>query len=406
MKVDDAKLKIEEKCKDKNYECLGYFDKEHNECEWYGVYTYLKIKCNICGNEWFVTYNSFINMDTNCTKCAKKIHSQVASSYSKVKLTKEVILERILQTCKDNNISFLSFKNEDEKITIKSKFILKCNICNNEWETTYVNFYLKKHYCKQCNYKNRAEIKTLTTEEVIRRLKTVHPEYDYSETVYVRNDVPIVVICPKHGRFETTYTRLYSGYGCPTCGRERTISSNTYTIEEIQEMIKPIQNSLDEIDYSTYKNLKIETRFICSKHGEYWMPMGDYLHGHRCPKCKSSKLENEIRQLLTDKNIEFIEQYRCDWLGLQSLDFYLPKYNIAIECQGQQHFFPVDFGSKGDNYANERFEYTKQLDENKLKLCTEHGINIIYYSNLGIEYPYNVIENKEELLTEIYKCQN
>ena len=29
---------------------------------------------------------------------------------------------------------------------------------------------------------------------------------------------------------------------------------------------------------------------------------------------------------------------RPKWLGKQSIDFFLPQYNIAIECQGKQHF--------------------------------------------------------------------
>ena len=42
--------------------------------------------------------------------------------------------------------------------------------------------------------------------------------------------------------------------------------------------------------------------------------------------------------VLEKNNIVFIEQYREKWLSKQSLDFYLPEYNIAIECQGMQHF--------------------------------------------------------------------
>ena len=37
---------------------------------------------------------------------------------------------------------------------------------------------------------------------------------------------------------------------------------------------------------------------------------------------------------LNKKHIIFEKQKRFNWLGRQSLDFYLPKYNIGIECQG------------------------------------------------------------------------
>ena len=56
------------------------------------------------------------------------------------------------------------------------------------------------------------------------------------------------------------------------------------------------------------------------------------------------------------------------------LDFFFPDYNIAIECQGEQHFKSIDrFG--GEN------ELQKRLFNDKLKyeLCKQHNIEIIYY---------------------------
>lgn len=47
------------------------------------------------------------------------------------------------------------------------------------------------------------------------------------------------------------------------------------------------------------------------------------------------------------------------------------------------------------------FESTVFRDTKKRKLCKENGILLLYYSNLGIEYPYEVYENKEELLNKI-----
>ena len=36
-----------------------------------------------------------------------------------------------------------------------------------------------------------------------------------------------------------------------------------------------------------------------------------------------------------------------------------------------------------------------------MRLCKENGIKLLYYSNLGISYPYEVFENKNILLKEI-----
>jgi hypothetical protein len=44
-----------------------------------------------------------------------------------------------------------------------------------------------------------------------------------------------------------------------------------------------------------------------------------------------------------------------------------------------------------------------ERDKLKKQLCDEHHIRLLYYSNLGIEYPYEVFEDKEKLLNEILK---
>ena len=68
-----------------------------------------------------------------------------------------------------------------------------------------------------------------------------------------------------------------------------------------------------------------------------------------------------------------VEKKDLSWLGRQSLDFYLPEYSVAIECQGIQHFEPIEFfGGK------KTFEYIKILDKNKFILCNENNINLFY----------------------------
>jgi hypothetical protein len=62
------------------------------------------------------------------------------------------------------------------------------------------------------------------------------------------------------------------------------------------------------------------------------------------------------------------------------LDFYLPKYNLAIECQGIQHFEPVDFANKGKKWAEELLIKNQLRDKIKKELCDKNGVEIIYFS--------------------------
>jgi hypothetical protein len=102
---------------------------------------------------------------------------------------------------------------------------------------------------------------------------------------------------------------------------------------------------------------------------------------------------------LEENEVKYI--YQCsyktfEWLGKQRLDFYLPEYNIAIECQGGQHFKPIDLfgGEKG-------FIKTLALDMEKRKKCKENNVKLLYYSNEKHKFPYKVFYKKEKLLEEI-----
>ena len=111
-------------------------------------------------------------------------------------------------------------------------------------------------------------------------------------------------------------------------------------------------------------------------------------------------MERELRLFLNENNIEYETQKTFKWLGKQRLDFYLPQYNIAIECQGIQHF---KYKENSKLFNKNTYEICVKLDNIKREKCDENGVKLLYYSNLGIEYPYHVFEDKDELLKEIKK---
>ena len=70
---------------------------------------------------------------------------------------------------------------------------------------------------------------------------------------------------------------------------------------------------------------------------------------------------------------------------------YLPKYNIAIECQGEQHFMPVKYFG-GEDAFNKR----KELDALKYKLSINNNVKILYYSHN--KYNDDIITDTDMLL--------
>ena len=110
-----------------------------------------------------------------------------------------------------------------------------------------------------------------------------------------------------------------------------------------------------------------------------------------------------------DAAVEVEKQKKFSWLKVKNhlpVDIYLPKYNVVIECQGIQHFVPVEaFGGK------KAFDVGCKYDKLKFELCKSHGIKVYYYSKckengeIDFEYPYKVYEDLGELY-EMIKLEN
>ena len=101
--------------------------------------------------------------------------------------------------------------------------------------------------------------------------------------------------------------------------------------------------------------------------------------------------------MLDENNIDYKRQYRASWLKLQSLDFYLPNRNIAIECQGEQHFCPVTHFGGEDRYLD-----TLNRDLKKAKVCAENGIKVYYI----IEEKFKKYTYDNETKKQIYNDDN
>ena len=107
-------------------------------------------------------------------------------------------------------------------------------------------------------------------------------------------------------------------------------------------------------------------------------------------------MEIEIEELLTANGIEYIKQYRQPWLNNKSLDFFLPQYNVGIECQGRQHFELIEYFGGVDE-----FNRRKDRDKEKLNECISNNIKLLYYANYEYDFPYEVITDKNDLLLKI-----
>ena len=302
------------------------------------------------------------------------------------KLTNSEVIEKINAYC-DYDTSLVDYKNSATKL---------CLICHQEENGvehgifyTTIGHLKQGHGCPKCGMKKRISKRVMSLETFIERARKVHGDkYDYSKVEYKQAHTKVCIICPKHGEFWQTPASHLQGKKCPKCSKPH----SKYTKNAFIKKAKEVHG--DKYDYSKVEYINSQTKvcIVCPKHGEFWQTPSEHLRKCGCKFCKESYLESEIRIFLIENNINFKYDVRdIEWLKPLTYDFYLPDYNIAIECQGEQHFMPIKhFG--GDKMFKKRIEY----DIEKYNISKKHNVNLIYYSNF--KYDDNIITDKNELL--------
>ena len=319
-----------------------------------------------------------------CSKC-----------YGNVKLTTEEFIEKAK--------SVHGNKYDYSKVNYVNALTKVCIVCPTHgefWQTP--NNHLLGQGCAKCNGNV-----TKTTEKFIEDAKFVHGnKYDYSKVEYVNNHTKVCIICPVHGEFWQTPKDHLNGYGCKKCGEEISKNSRRFSIDDFVKKAKSVHGNKYDYSKAEYVNFETPICIICPKHGEFWQTPHSHLGGHSCPYCANELNINEEKLyniLLKNVEDEIIRYKKFKWLKSKlplSLDFYLPKYNVAIEYQGIQHFMPVEmFG------GDELFKKQLENDLIKIKLCKQHNIKLLHFTFKPKDCEkwdkYNVFTNIDNLIKEI-----
>jgi hypothetical protein len=230
----------------------------------------------------------------------------------------------------------------------------------------------------------------LSKENFIIKSNIIHNnKYDYSLVDFIEVRDIIKIICPKHGVFEQSVSNhLYSKNGCMKCSIEnKRLTKNEFIIKS-----NKIHNNKYDYSLSDYINCKSKVKIICSIHGEFFQKANSHLQGHGCKLCFESKGEKTIEKILNDNDIFFIRQYKfkeCKLKQILPFDFYLPKHNVCIEFDGEQHFKPIEYWG-----GKKEFEKIKIRDNIKNEYCKNNNIKL-----LRISYNENILTKlKNKLL--------
>ena len=263
-----------------------------------------------------------------------------------------------------------------------------CVLLNSEDEDGYA--------CSRCRRERSSEKLSYTLEEAISQAKSLESckYYDFSlikKWEGVKSKYKFK--CKKHGEvFEQSFDCLFQDHnGCKKCNAEYMHDRDALTAEEFIEKARKIHGNKYDYSKVEYYNYKTKVCIICPKHGEFWQTPYNHLSGKGCRKCHESTLETKIRVLLEDNGIEYVQEKSLRDLTdkilegsgrrPQRVDFFLPKYNVCIECQGQQHFTPTKFNTKMlTETAEKNYKIAVTMDKFKYESLIEGNYDIIYFT--------------------------
>ena len=401
--TEEAIVEIEKICKENDYLFLGFANEKN---EYKNNNTHLILHCNKCGETWkTASYDKFVREGRRCPGCNKKIFK------------KDDVIQRIKERCEELDFTFLGFVDKEPKNT-SYKIKLKCNKCGYTWESTTINNFLRRdRKSHRCGRKNPATMPVVyNTQKIVenlnRRLIGTSLEFVGFDCEYAGFKKCYVLLkCKKCGEVER-----YSLHNLMYCKNDICCKVCEFNgKKDVNDVISEIKEKCSLMNYeflgfantkNMYKDMNTHIILRCNDCGYVWKTTtySSFIHNEiKCVNCKNNwHLEKQVKYFLSKNGVEYEFQKRFGWLKNKSslsLDFYLPKYNIAIECQGRQHFVPVDkFGGET------AFIETRERDLLKEKLCAENNVRILYFTDLKYE-TFNgktLIKNENDLISSIY----
>ena len=219
----------------------------------------------------------------------------------------------------------------------------------------------------------------LTLNQFIEKAYKKHGnKYNYSLVEYKSAHINIKIICSKHGIFEQKPGRHLLGHGCSECRYDL----KRLTKDEFIE--KSIKFHGEIYDYSLveYKNNSTNVKIICPKHGIFEQRPANHINGQQCPHCeqKISKGVVKIKIWLDNNNIKYELEKRfsdCKSKNTLPFDFYLPNYNICIEFDGQQHYYPHSWFDRDKSKMITNLKEVQFRDNIKNNYCIKENIKLI-----------------------------
>lgn len=146
-----------------------------------------------------------------------------------------------------------------------------------------------RHECRKCGREKGAALHFTGQDKFIAKAKRIHPDYDYSDTIFNGMKNEVSVRCPKHGEFsQIAYIHIKQS-GCPVCGREKLATSLSFSLDEFIAKANEVHSNRYSYVGNTYKNQRSVMIITCPDHGKFQQRAAGHLMGSGCPTCAGNE---------------------------------------------------------------------------------------------------------------------
>lgn len=319
-----------------------------------------------------------------CRKCGNIMHTREL---------KDVVSDFIKKSTIKFKNRFIYYPNEDSIV-----LDIRCPL-HGIFKSNIKRHYHSKTGCPMCGKIKNMETRYLfnNTSDVLDQCKIKHGvlykyKTDLLSPIPLTSDI-LLIECVKHGEFPMSIrSHVIENRICRKCSYEK------YTFD-FETFVKKSQDIHGD-DYIYYKDSYVNTNentkikhLKCNK--IFTRKARKHLEGQKCPHCKYSKGEEKLIDFLIKFNIEYEREFRIG-TDRKRYDFYLPKLNILLEYDGEQHYRPIKAWG-----GDVRFKKQKSNDRHKNKLAKKSNIPLIRISYKNYNNMEFFLKNKLLILKKV-----
>lgn len=284
---------------------------------------------------------------------------------------------------KNSNIVVQLLSDNYEKNSVPLSF--KCTECGEIFERPWADFYSGRTHCPKCRKEENIDSQRLdfnmVKEDFLRNGLYIEEgqKYENNATVFAVKDKEGYKGFQSHGNLGKNFRKFSKVFN------EENYIYNLQNYCKINNIkTQPLKISGEN------RHGHVKAIFKCECGNEFEVYTSRFTNGSKnyCDICQKgvSKIEKLTMDWLDEHSIFYIrektfENFLTNKNYPYYFDFYIPSFNLIIECDGRQHEEPVCFGGISKEEALEKFQGVKRRDREKNKYCEKNNIKMIRISD-------------------------